>query len=205
VARGLKAVFFDVGETLVDEEGWWRQLAARAGLRPQVVWAALGVTIARGEEHTELWRHLGVERPGAWDELVYDAEDFYPDALQCLTDVRALGLFVAVVGNQTAAMERWAREQRLPVDLVASSAAWGVRKPARGFFERAVAEAGCAPGEVVYVGDRVDNDVEPAAAAGLVAVHVRRGPWGLLQPPSPKARLVVDTLTELPGALASLR
>ena len=55
----LKAVFFDVGETLVDEERWWRMLAERSGLQPHVVWAALGVTIERGEEHNELWRHLG--------------------------------------------------------------------------------------------------------------------------------------------------
>ena len=44
----LKAVVFDVGETLVDEERWWRELAERAGLQPHVVWAALGVTIERG-------------------------------------------------------------------------------------------------------------------------------------------------------------
>ena len=62
----LKAVFFDVGETLVDEERWWRMLAERSGLQPHVVWAALGVTIERGEEHNELWRHLGVQRPAAW-------------------------------------------------------------------------------------------------------------------------------------------
>ena len=201
---GLRAVFFDVGETLVDEEAWWRRLAARSGVRPHVMWAALGVTIARGEEHEQLWRHLGVERPPAWDELVYSRDDLHPDALACLGAVRAAGLFVGVVGNQTPAMERWAREQHLPVDLVASSSAWGVRKPAPAFFERMVAEAACAPAEVAYVGDRVDNDVEPAASAGLVAVHVRRGPWGLLQPSSPRARLVVDSLAELPEALASL-
>ena len=51
----LRAVFFDVGETLVDEERWWRVLAERAGLQPHVIWAALGVTIARGEEHDGLW------------------------------------------------------------------------------------------------------------------------------------------------------
>ena len=54
----LKGVVFDVGETLVDEERWWRRLADREGLQPHVVWAALGVTIARGEEHEALWRHL---------------------------------------------------------------------------------------------------------------------------------------------------
>ena len=64
----VTAVFFDVGETLVDEERYWRGLAEVIGIGPQVLWAALGVTIARGEEHTALWEHLGIERPDAWED-----------------------------------------------------------------------------------------------------------------------------------------
>ena len=106
----LKAVFFDVGETLVDEERWWRVLAERSGLQPHVVWAALGVTIERGEEHNELWRHLGVERPTSWaDDLSYELGDLYPDAIACLESMRALGLRVGIVGNQPELMERWAQ------------------------------------------------------------------------------------------------
>jgi hypothetical protein len=33
----------------------------------------------------------------------------------------------------------------------------------------------------------VDNDVRPALAAGMAAVHLRRGPWGMLQP-TPRKR-----------------
>ncbi len=62
----------------------------------------------------------------------------------------------------------------------------------------------CDADEVAYVGDRVDNDVLPAAAAGLVAVHVRRGPWGRLQPTPREATLGLDDLASLPEALASL-
>jgi HAD superfamily hydrolase (TIGR01509 family) len=201
----LKAVFFDVGETLVDEERWWRELAQRAGLQPHVVWAALGVTIARGEEHDALWGHLGIERPtGSWHGLTYELEDLYPDAIACLENVRALGLFVGIVGNQTEAMERWARDAALPADVVSSSAGLGVRKPDPRFFRRLVELAGCAPGEVAYVGDRVDNDVLPAAGAGLVAIHVRRGPWGRLQPTPSEATVGLDDLASLPQKLASL-
>lgn len=202
----MKAVFFDVGETLVDEERWWRELALRAGLQPHVVWAALGVTIERGEEHSALWGHLGVEQPTEWWEgLTYDLGDLYPDAIACLEAVRSLGLRVGIVGNQTTALERWAREARLPADVVSSSGSLGVRKPDPRFFERVVELAGAAPAEVAYVGDRVDNDVVPAAAAGLVAIHVRRGPWGCLQRTPPEAALGIDALAELPAALASLR
>jgi len=117
--------------------------------------------------------------------------------------VRELGLRVGVVGNQPEALERWAREALLAADVVSSSASLGARKPDPAFFRGVVELAGAAPSAVAYVGDRVDNDVEPARAAGLVAIHVRRGPWGRLQR-APDGVPVVDSLAELPETLASL-
>jgi len=202
----LSAVVFDVGETLVDEERWWRDLAAREGLQPHVVWAALGVTIERGEEHTALWGHVGMERPPRWwSEIPYALADLYPDALACLARTRELGFRVGIVGNQSETLEEWAREAALPADVISSSASLGVRKPDPAFFVKVVELMGCQPEEVAYVGDRVDNDVLPAAAAGLVAIHVRRGPWGRLQRTPLEATLGVDDLATLPEALASLR
>jgi len=201
----LKAVFFDVGETLVDEERWWRLFAERSGLQPHVIWAALGVTIERGEEHNALWGHLGLERPaGWWESLVYDLDDLYPDAIASLEGVRALGLRVGIVGNQTAALEQWVREAALPADVISSSESLGVRKPDLRFFDHVIELAGCEPSEVAYVGDRVDNDVLPAVAAGLTAIHVRRGPWGRLQRTPEEATFGLDDLASLPEALASL-
>jgi HAD superfamily hydrolase (TIGR01662 family) len=201
----LRAVVFDVGETLVDEERWWRHLSDREGLQPHVVWAALGVTIERGEEHTALWGHLGMDQPPRWwTELSYSLDDLYPDALDCLRRVGQLGLRVGIVGNQSETLETWARESALPADVIASSASLGVRKPELAFFRRVVELMSCEPAEVAYVGDRVDNDVLPAAAAGLVAIHVRRGPWGRLQRTPPEAAIGLDDLVSLPDALASL-
>jgi FMN phosphatase YigB (HAD superfamily) len=74
-----------------------------------------------------------------------------------------------------------------------------VEKPSAGFFERVLAEAGRPAREVAYVGDRVDNDVAPALAAGMVAVHLRRGPWGYLHEPPPGA-IQIRSLDELPDA-----
>ena len=193
------AVFFDVGETLVDEEPYWRAVAAAAGQPPHVVWAALGTTIARGEEHWELWRHLGVDRPAAANEVSYSPDDLYPDALDCLERVRSSGMLVGIAGNQSASMERWAHES-LPADIVVSSASLGVRKPDPAFFERLVGLAGVAPGELAYVGDRADNDAGPALEAGLVAFHLRRGPWGRLQE-TPDGAVPIDALADLPTLL----
>jgi FMN phosphatase YigB (HAD superfamily) len=196
----LRAVFFDVGETLVDEERYWRAVARAAGLGPQVVWAALGKTIERGEEHWELWRHLGVERPAAWDELVYSTDDLYPDALDCLERLRSCGVVVGIAGNQSAALEEWARSAQLPVDMVTGSASLGVRKPDPRFFSGIVELARAEPRDVAYVGDRVDNDVRPAMEAGLVALHLRRGPWGRLQE-TPAGAIAIDSLVEVPSRL----
>jgi len=134
----------------------------------------------------------------------YSHEDLYPDALDCLHRTREFGLRVGIVGNQTETLETWARGSALPADVISSSASLGVRKPDPAFFEAVVDLMRCKPYEVAYVGDRVDNDVLPAAAAGLVAVHIRRGPWGRLQATPPQAALGVDDLASLPEALASL-
>jgi HAD superfamily hydrolase (TIGR01662 family) len=199
----LRAVFFDVGETLVAERRYWREVSALAGVPEHAVWAALGVTIERGEEHTALYAHLGIDRPPSVDtEVVYRRDDLYPDALSCLEAVRAAGYVVGIAGNQSEALEAWARSENLPVDVIGSSAGWGVRKPSPAFFERLAREAGAAPHEVAYVGDRVDNDVLPALAAGLCAVWLRRGPWGLLQRAQPGPMIEIGSLGELPGALA---
>ena len=200
----LKAVFFDVGETLIDEERLWRALCADTGLQPHVVWAALGTTIAHGEEHTDLWRHLGIDRPATWwENASYELGDLYPDAIPCLEELSSRGLLVGIAGNQNEVLERWARESDLPADIVTSSASIGARKPDVRFFEEIVRLSGARPNEVAYVGDRVDNDVLPALGAGLVAIHVRRGPWGLLQR-APVGVPAIDSLAELAGTLASL-
>jgi len=198
----LRAVFFDVGETLVDEEHYWREVSRIAGVQPHVVWAALGKTIERGEEHWELWRHLGLERPAATAGVVYAEADLYPDARPALAEVRASGVLVGVAGNQSSAMEVWARSVGLVVDVLTGSASLGVRKPDPAFFERLVDLAGASPDEVAYVGDRVDNDVLPALRAGLVAFHLRRGPWGLLQE-TPQGAVAIDSLLDVPTHLGA--
>jgi len=48
-----------------------------------------------------------------------------------------------------------------------------------------ISRDGCAPTEIAYVGDRLDNDIPPALAAGMIAVFVRRGPWGWIDAPTP--------------------
>jgi FMN phosphatase YigB (HAD superfamily) len=55
-----------------------------------------------------------------------------------------------------------------------SSAELGAAKPAPAAFRRALTLAGVPAAEAVHVGDRVEEDVEGARAAGIAPVLVVR-------------------------------
>ncbi|MBA2717975.1 MAG: HAD family hydrolase [Chloroflexi bacterium] len=212
------AVVFDVGETIVDETRAWSAWADWLGIPRLTFLAVCGAVIASGNpDHREPFR---IFRPGLdlADELrkreaagVGDritAEDLYPDAGPCLRTLHEAGFRIGVVGNQPARAEAALAGLGLAVDLVGSSASWGVEKPDIRFFERIAAEIDLPAAEIAYVGDRIDNDVRPAAAAGFQAIFIRRGPWAWIQAPvddPPEARLTVTSLAELPDAIARLR
>jgi FMN phosphatase YigB (HAD superfamily) len=129
--------------------------------------------------------------------FVFAERDLHSDALPCLTALRELGLRLGAAGNMYAHHEDFLRDH---VDFVGSSERWGVEKPAEGFFTRIVEEAGAPPDQILYVGDRVDNDVVPALKAGLRAVRIRRGAHEHEE--SPAGTVTIGSLAELPEALA---
>ena len=130
-------------------------------------------------------------------KLVFADRDLHRDALPCLAALRARGLRLGAAGNMRAVHEEFLRPH---VDFVGSSERWGVQKPAGGFFDRMVEEAGAPAGEILYVGDRVDNDVLPALSAGLHAVRIRRGAHAQVE--SPEGTVTLGSLDELPEAVA---
>ena len=91
--------------------------------------------------------------------------------------------------------------------MIATSDDWGVSKPEPGFFEAVAKATPAEPGETLYVGDRLDNDVRPAATAGFKTALIRRGPWGIIQQHDPEAGRVatmrIDSLAELPDRVAA--
>ncbi|MHB8296943.1 MAG: HAD family hydrolase [Acidimicrobiales bacterium] len=184
------------------------------GLPRHTFSAVFGATISAGRDHREVFGafregfDLASEREAraaAGHPETFGEDDLYPDARPCLAELRAIGLRVGVAGNQTSRSETILRELELPVDWIGTSAGWGVEKPGPEFFERVVAESAVDPAEVLYVGDRLDNDIRPALVAGLEAVLVRRGPWGmLLADDDTEARClaVLPGLGDLPTVLA---
>lgn len=212
----IRLVVFDVGETLVDETRMWGEWADWLGVGRLAFFAALGAVIASRRHHSEVFAllrpgiNLARERSarqarGALTRL--EPRDLYPDAVPTLWHLRRRGLSIGLAGNQPMTAESELRALGLPVDFIASAEGWGVEKPSRGFFERIAAEARATPAEIAYVGDRLDNDVLPAIAAGMTGVFLRRGPWGVIQatwPEVAQADLRLESLHELPDALARL-
>jgi len=213
----IRAVVFDVGETLVDEIRIWSRWADWLSVPYLTFFAILGSVIERDEHHH---RVFGLVRPdidldqaraamiaaGAGDD--FGPDDLYPDVRACLDSLRADGYRLGIAGNQSVESEAWLQALGLPVDLIASSAGWGVRKPAPAFFSRVAQEIGALPAEVAYVGDRLDTDALAAAAAGMVGIFLRRGPWGHIHArrvAAGQAHLRIDSLAELPAALRERR
>jgi FMN phosphatase YigB (HAD superfamily) len=207
-------VVFDVGETLFSEERL-RSLWADWLKVPRDVFAsALREVIERRAHHRAVF---DVFAPGfdvesarlarvqaGWAPDLLEPGDIYADAIPCLAELAARGLRLGIAANQPSPIEEMIRALGLPFDFIATSETWGVEKPSPEFFARLMETCAEDPSAVAYVGDRVDNDVIPAASAGLVAVFLRRGPWGLVQANWPEisaARICVDSLTELPAAL----
>jgi Predicted hydrolase (HAD superfamily) len=93
----------------------------------------------------------------------------------------------------------------LDVDVVATSDGWGVNEAPRppssnGWYGK----PGCPPEQVLYVGDRIDNDIRPAQEAGLRTAHIRRGPWAyIVDQPEVAQRCLfrLDSLAQLPELL----
>jgi FMN hydrolase / 5-amino-6-(5-phospho-D-ribitylamino)uracil phosphatase len=209
----LRAAVFDFGETLLSEERAWGVWADWIGATRQELFAAIGATVEGRHPHVHA---LELLRPGFDLKAEFAARlkagvprheelyDVYPDAAEALARLRAGGLRVAIAGNQPVGAAETVAGLVEPGDLVATSAGWGVSKPDPAFFARLIAELGLEPAEIAYVGDRVDNDVVPAAAAGLVAVHLRRGPWGVIQATWPEASAAAITAGDLDEAVTAI-
>lgn len=210
----ITAVWFDVGETLIDESREYGTWADWLGVPRHTFSAMFGAVIARGGDYREVFEHfkpgfdLASARQARLDVGLgeyLNGHDLYADARPSLQALHDAGYFVGIAGNQTSRTGRFLRELNLPCEVLATSDDWGAAKPEAAFFDKLVAVSGRARPEIAYVGDRLDNDIAPAARAGLFTVWIRRGPWGYIGEPSAAAgqgpSLTVRGLDEFTMAL----
>ncbi len=220
----LRAVFFDLDDTLCDTTGSRLPRARRAVSRlcadhPHLDAAAL---IARALEQPpgERWVR-GV--PRVVEELGLAATDAGRDAIDLWFFI-GCGELVRPVSGAAAVVEALSREYTLGVitngleriqrgkvenlpflrdvpHLVISECA-GFEKPDPRIFALALAMAGVEPREAAFVGDRLDADIAGAASAGMRSVWMN---WrGAAGDGSVRPDAIIRTLGELPAALREL-
>ncbi|MFE3120427.1 HAD family hydrolase [Streptomyces niveus] len=212
----IRAVVFDVGECLVDETREYGTWADWLGVPRHTFAAMFGAVIAQGRDYRETFGEFqpGFDlyeqreaRAAAGRQEHFGEDDLYPDVRPALAELRSTGLWLGIAGNQTTRAGTILRELFADdVDLIGTSDDWGASKPDPLFFDRVAEVVPYEPGEILYVGDRVDNDIRPAVAAGMPTALVRRGPWATIQWASEEALRLpafrVKSLSELPDAIA---
>lgn len=208
----IRAVVFDVGECLVDETREYGTWADWLGIPRHTFAAMFGAVIAQGRDYRETFQEFqpGFDlyeqrdaRAAAGQPEHFDESDLYDDVRPTLAQLRADGLWLGIAGNQTVRAGNILRGLfTRDVDLIGTSDDWGASKPDPEFFVRVAAVVPAEPDEILYVGDRVDNDLRPGAAAGMRTALIRRGPWGTIQWNTAEARDLptfrIESLAELP-------
>lgn len=201
-------VVLDIGEVLIDETRVWACWADILGVSPLTFAAVLGAAVVQGEDHRAVFAHVAPNHD--WEAFTDEHErryggfreaDLYPDARACLEELDDLQFRIGIAGNQPARRSEQLLALGLPHDVVVTSEELGAAKPDATFFQRVLDRLGAGdPAEVLYVGDRVDNDILPAIDLGLRTCWLRRGPWGRLQamPDGVQPDLVLEGLGELP-------
>lgn len=213
----IEAVVFDVGEVIVDETTEWAAWADWLGVPRHTFSSVFGAVLARGERHHEVFQHfkpgfdIAVERQRRLEAGLgehFDGRDLYSDARDCLSTLKQQGYVVGLAGNQTARSKGLLRELHLNTDFILTPEdLGGIEKPAISFFQSVVQHAGVQAARAIYVGDRLENDLLPARAAGLATALVHRGPWAYIhagRSEVDQADLRLASLNELPASLAGL-
>lgn len=198
----IEAVFFDAGGTLIhtDPRTWLPPVLERFGERAD--WARLPEVLPplfywydeahlaadTREKAVALWREfdrrlllgLGVKRAEAiadWLVEHWAGEDLWPrtpGTPEVIHELKARGYRLAVVSNWDVLLPEILEAMGLDgvFEAVVVSAALGVKKPHPAIYQAALDAMGVVPERVLFVGDRVDADVEAPKKLGMQAMQV---------------------------------
>lgn len=138
------------------------------------------------------------------EERVCTMPDYVPDTFARL---RASGYVLGAVSNSPVPgsfLRSLLRRRGLlsSLEVVISSADFGLRKPDPSIFAAAARRLDVEPSRVVYVGDRVKEDIRGPHWAGMRAVLTREHRSD--EPHSTEPDAVVASLRELPAVIERL-
>lgn len=178
----LKWIFFDLGSTLIDEtdciEFRVAETLKQAGApskeefyRQMEYFASVNML-----PYKDTVKKFGLENVRWLKEL----EKLYPESQEVLQSLH--GRYkLGIIANQSAGTEERLVQFGIRdyFDVVVASAEAGVAKPGKRIFELALSQADCSARDACMVGDRLDNDITPAAEMGMSTVWVRQGWFGM--------------------------
>ncbi len=178
-------IFFDVGETLVNEYNSYEEHFTNCCL----LLNSLGIYVTPKEYREKLesaykenntrplhhvWQSFNVfvEKP-KWS---HENEVLYSGVSEVL-DQLAKKYSLGVIANQGEGLTERLKEYEIEhyFKVIISSADVGIKKPNLEIFEQALLEANISPKETIYVGDRVDNDIIPSKKIGMRAIRIKQG------------------------------
>ncbi|WP_300154241.1 HAD family hydrolase [Solidesulfovibrio sp.] len=178
--RQIKGVLFDAFGTLCRIESPrlpYRSIMKRWGSGAADCYQAI---MTRDASLAELAREAGLSREEAALLEAHVAEEtdsmrLFPEVPQTLQTLRRQGVKIAVVSNLAQPYGAPCLEL-LPfeLDVCAFSYAVGARKPEAPIYRYAWERLGCAPGELLMVGDSLQNDYQAPRDLGLPALWLNR-------------------------------
>lgn len=208
----MKAVFFDLFETLITEKTR-KDFQTRAPFHERLgttkerssLWWAENEDAAMTGKFPDCLAHftdlcVAVESPLTKNEIIMAAQEHEvwkskvlrcvePQIFEMLGAVRARGLKVGIISNALPEEVRAWRFCPLQdhVDPVVFSCSVGVMKPDREIFELACARMRVQPSEAYFVGDGGYDELQGAASVGMKVIQAawyrdRDVPWSCTVP-----------------------
>ncbi|UJX41252.1 HAD family hydrolase [Desulfovibrio sp. JY] len=176
----IKGVLFDAFGTLCRIESPrlpYRSIMKRWGNGAADCYQAI---MTRDASLAELAREAGLSREETALLEAHVAEEtdsmrLFPEVPQTLQTLRRLGVKIAVVSNLAKPYGAPCLELlSFEPDVCAFSYAVGARKPEAPIYRYAWEGLGCAPGELLMVGDSLQNDYQAPRDLGLHALWLNR-------------------------------
>jgi putative hydrolase of the HAD superfamily len=222
----LRALTFDVGGVLYPDESFaaaafaaTNELRGEQGRGP-CSWAEFSAVYdrVRAAQSGGLRRSLALELlqdADAVGELarriaprwVHPEGSAYQDVVPVLEKLRS-HYRLAIIANQEQLVMRALRRDGLAeyFEVFGVSASVGFQKPDSRLFDWTLRELNVDPRSCAHVGNRLDTDVRPAHAMGMLAVWVLRGeaPEHPTAEQLAEADAAIRSLDELPASLAEI-
>jgi len=188
----VRWIFFDLGNTLISEEKAIKdriQQMVRAFAERDIQVSAEAIERAFEGASAEFAPRLIVraveklasnpsDRAFVLQKVKYrkELEEPYPEAYKLLSRL-ATRYKIGVIANQSAGTEARLKSYGLDyfISLCISSTEVGLKKPEPAIFQLALELAKCQPHQSVMIGDRIDNDIQPAKSLGWKTIRVLQG------------------------------